>query len=81
MIDKDKVLDKYHTSKINMAIKFKNVHIIFTLRQHYGNAMLGQFGYQGPHFDIRNAGSSRYSRGVSQLCPSPTFFMISIISR
>ena len=81
MIDKDKVLDKYHTSKINAAIKVKNSQIMFTLRQHYGNVILGQCGYQGPHFDIRNACSSRYSPGVSQLCASSTFFMISIISR
>ena len=32
MIDKDKVLDKYHASKINMAIKVKNLQIMFALR-------------------------------------------------
>ena len=61
MIDKDKVLDKYHTSKINMAIKVKNLQIMFTLRRHYTMQCLGNLATKVPililgmlvHPDIR----------------------------
>ena len=48
MIDKDKVLDKYHTSKINMAIKVKNLQIMFTLRRHYAMQCLGNLATRVP---------------------------------
>ena len=48
MIDKDKVLDKYHTSKINMAIKVKNLQIMFALRRHYAMQCLGNLATKAP---------------------------------
>lgn len=48
MIDKDKRIERYSRSKINTAIRIKNLQIMLTHRRHYGNAMLRQLATKVP---------------------------------